>query len=289
MLNQRKELNFGGQNIYIGIDVHLKSWTVTILTETQPHKTFTQPAQAEVLSAYLNKHFPNATYHSAYEAGFCGFSVHYQLLECGINNIVINPSDVPTSQKEKWQKNDPVDSRKIARSLRSKELTAIHVPDKKALSDRSLIRMRSSLVKDMTRFKLRLKAFLYFYGITFPKEFENSCSHWTRRFMKWLQEDILLEPSAQEALNLFIKEVENQRILLLEVNKKIRHLCKTQVYKNNIDLLQSIPGIGITGAVVLMTHIENISRFKNTDHFASYVGLIPNSHSSGERTYYRNR
>jgi hypothetical protein len=33
MLIQRKELNFEGQNIYVGIDVHLKSWTVTILTE----------------------------------------------------------------------------------------------------------------------------------------------------------------------------------------------------------------------------------------------------------------
>ena len=155
MLNQRKELNFEGQNIYIGIDVHLKSWTVTILTETMPHKTFTQPPQAQILSAYQNEHFPNADYYSAYEAGFCGFSAHYHLQECGINNIVINPSDVPTSQKEKWQKNDPVDSRKIARALRSKELIAIHVPDKKSLSDRSLIRMRSSLVKDMTRFKLR--------------------------------------------------------------------------------------------------------------------------------------
>ena len=29
---QRKELNFEGQNIYIGIDVHLKTWHVSILT-----------------------------------------------------------------------------------------------------------------------------------------------------------------------------------------------------------------------------------------------------------------
>ena len=31
---QRKELNFEGQNIYIGIDVHLKTWHVSILTES---------------------------------------------------------------------------------------------------------------------------------------------------------------------------------------------------------------------------------------------------------------
>lgn len=40
---QRNELNFEGQNIYAGIDVHLKSWTVTILTEYLHHKNFSQP------------------------------------------------------------------------------------------------------------------------------------------------------------------------------------------------------------------------------------------------------
>ena len=31
---QSKKINFNGQNIYIGIDVHLKSWSVTIMTES---------------------------------------------------------------------------------------------------------------------------------------------------------------------------------------------------------------------------------------------------------------
>ena len=100
MLQQRNELDFNGQNIYVGIDVHLKSWTVTILTETQPHKTFSQPPKPEVLAGYLEKHFPNGSYHSAYEAGFSGFWAHYRLMSLGIKNIVINPADVPTTQKE---------------------------------------------------------------------------------------------------------------------------------------------------------------------------------------------
>ncbi|KAA6323338.1 hypothetical protein EZS27_027208, partial [termite gut metagenome] len=28
MQKQRKELNFKGENIYVGIDVHLKSWSI---------------------------------------------------------------------------------------------------------------------------------------------------------------------------------------------------------------------------------------------------------------------
>ncbi|KAA6352481.1 hypothetical protein EZS27_000183 [termite gut metagenome] len=128
MPEQRKELTYEGQNIYVGIDVHLKSWTVSIQTETLHHKTFTQPANVSILVHYLREHFPCGNYHSVYEAGFSGFWVHYKFKEIGINNIVINPADVPTSQKEQLQKDDPTDSRKLARSLRAGSLTAIHVP-----------------------------------------------------------------------------------------------------------------------------------------------------------------
>lgn len=72
MLMQRKELSFEGQNIFIGIDVHLKSWTVSIFTEKLFHKTFTQPPKVESLKKYLDFNFPNANYYSVYEAGFSG-------------------------------------------------------------------------------------------------------------------------------------------------------------------------------------------------------------------------
>ena len=40
----------------------------------------------------------------------------------GINNIVVNVRDVPTSQKEKLHNDDKVDSKKLGRSLRNGEL-----------------------------------------------------------------------------------------------------------------------------------------------------------------------
>ncbi|KAA6324902.1 hypothetical protein EZS27_025821 [termite gut metagenome] len=49
MPGQRKELTYEGQNIYVWIDVHLKSRTVSIQTETLHHKTCTQPANVSVL------------------------------------------------------------------------------------------------------------------------------------------------------------------------------------------------------------------------------------------------
>jgi transposase len=284
MQTQKTGLDFKGQNIFVGIDVHLKSWAVTILTDHLVHKTFTQPASADTLSNYLERNFPGADYYSVYEAGFSGFWTHYKLKDMGINNIVINPADVPTSQKEHLQKDDPTDSRKLARSLRSGDLKAIYVPGQSTLEDRSLVRLRAALVKDMVRFKQRIKSFLYFYGISFPPEFEKSGTHWSKRFMKWLNEGVSLEhESGTQALKILVQEAEQQRKLLLEVYRKIRLLSKSEKYAVNIALLRSIPGIGLITSITFLTEIENIERFKNTDHFAGFVGLVPNYHSSGEK------
>jgi transposase len=285
MQRQITTLDFKGQNIFVGIDVHLKSWTVTILTEELTHKTFTQPASAEVLYNYLNRNFPGGDYNSVYEAGFSGFWAHYKLKEMGINNIVTNPADVPTSQKEHLQKDDPTDSRKLARSLRNNELKAIFVPNPAILEDRSLVRMRATLVKDMTRFKQRIKSFLYFYGISYPPQFERSGTHWSKRFMKWLEEEVSLQhDSGTQAFKILVQEAEQQRKLLLEVLKKIRLLSRSEKYAKNIALLRTIPGIGLITAITFLVEIENIERFENTDHFAGFVGLVPNRHSSGPKT-----
>jgi transposase len=284
MQTQRTELNFKGQKLFIGIDVHLKSWTVTILTEYLFYKTFTQPASVEALFNYLNRNFPGATYYSVYEAGFSGFWAHYKLMGMGIQNIVVNAADVPTSQKEHLQKDDPTDSRKLARSLRSGDLKAIYIPGPSTLGDRSLVRMRATLIKDMIRFKQRIKSFLYFYGIAYPPEFERSGTHWSKRFMKWLGEEVSLQHEAgDQALKILLQEATQQRKLLLEVTRKIRLLAGSEKYSKNMALLRTIPGIGFITSITFLTEIEEIKRFENTDHFAGFVGLIPNRHSSGEK------
>ena len=93
------KLDYSGQNIYIGLDTHLKSWKTTIRVGDTFYKTFSQDPEAKVLSNYLGKNFPGGNYHSAYEAGFTGFKAHRELTRLGINNIVVNPADIPTTDK----------------------------------------------------------------------------------------------------------------------------------------------------------------------------------------------
>lgn len=281
---QSNGLNFKGQNIYVGIDVHLKSWTVSILTEKLHHKTFSQPPCVEALSGYLHQHFPGANYRSVYEAGFSGFWAHYQLEREGISNIVVNPADVPTSRKESISKTDSVDSRKLARSLRGGELAGIHIPKEDTLEARTLLRSRDCIVKDLSRMKQRVKSLLYFYGIKYPPQFEKSGTHWSRAFMRWLREDVKLSTEAgMEGLGLLLDSVDSQRKLLLEATRKLRNLSRCERYVQDYELLRSVPGIGTITALSLLVEVEDIRRFPNSDKLAGYIGLVPTTHSSGEK------
>ena len=57
---QKYKFSFKGQNIYVGIDVHLKTWHVTTLTESGYKYSFAQHSDAKELFDRLNKKFPDA-------------------------------------------------------------------------------------------------------------------------------------------------------------------------------------------------------------------------------------
>jgi transposase len=280
---QVKKIDFTGQNIFVGFDVHKNSWRVTVMAEDVIYKTFTQPAEPAVLNNYLERNFPGGRYHSAYEAGFCGYWIHNKLLSYGIKSIVVNPADIPTTDKERVQKEDSRDSRKIARSLSNGTLTPIYIPSLKTQKDRSLLRTRSMLVKDMTRYKNRIKSFLYFYGINIDDVFSKPQTHWTKRFIMWLKGIDTGEESGNKTLRVLIGEVEHLRASILDVTREMRQLSQTEEYNEHIKLLKSIPGIGLITAMTILTELETITRFSNLDKMCGYIGLVPSTKSSGEK------
>jgi len=48
-------------------------------------------------------------------------------------------------------------------------------------------------------------------------------------------------------------------------------------------LLKTISGIGLISAMFILTEVEDINRFPNAERFASFIGLILMSHSSGDK------
>lgn len=279
-MNKNKELDFTDKTIYIGLDVHRKTWKVCILLEDMMYKEFCQPPDPEVLSNYLKKHFPRGTYKSVYEAGFCGFWIHDGLTERGIENIVVNAADVPTTNKEKKQKTDKRDARKLAKSLRGGQLEAIHVPLRELLEHRSLVRLRDRQVKDIVRTKNRIKAHLHFFGIELPERF-GKCN-WSGKFLGWLASLELETYVGKIVLESLLDQLRSQRKLLLQTNRNLRSLSQTSTYEKRSELLLSVPGIGLVGTMKILTELGDISRFRGLKRLAAYVGFIPCTSSSGE-------
>lgn len=282
---QRNELDFKGQKFYCGIDIHKKNWAVTIATDEILLKTFNQNADPAALVKFLNRNYPGGTYLAGYESGYFGFNLHRYLKEKGIDCQVIHAADIPTTHKEKDQKRDPLDSRKIARVLRTGESKSIWVPPVCLEQDRQLLRIRRTLVKDQTRIKNRIKAFLQIHGIKYPEVFSNNRSHWSKRFIDWLEEIQLKETTGTETLQSLVRNLNFIRNEILVISRKIRALSLQERYNTAHSRLIEIPGIGVLTAMIILTEIGDIHRFKNVDSFRSFIGLIPSSHSSGEKEY----
>jgi len=275
---------FKDQPFYVGIDDHKKNWTVTILSETFEHKTMSQNPDSELLASYLKRNFPGAIYHAVYEAGFSGFNTCRKLNDLGIKCIVVHPADVPTTQKEKEQKTDKADSRKLARSLRSDEFEAIHVPDQELEADRSLVRQRVRVAKDLSRTKNRVKSLLFQFGIHIPDRFTSSQTrYWSKPYLNWLMELPIEKKSLKKTLDNYILIGKTQRENLLLVTRQIRELSQTDNYKNNYQLLLSLPGIGSTTSMYILTQFGDIKRFLRLDDLCNYVGLVPSMHGSGDK------
>lgn len=283
MQTQVTKLNFEGKNIYIGLDTHKKSWKVSLYTDEIALKTFTQDPKPDLLVNYLSKNYPNATYYCAYEAGFCGFWIQKALTKKGVNCIVVNPSDIPTTHKEKEFKTDPRDCRKIARSLRGNELEPIYVPTDVGLGARNIVRLYHDTAKNLTRYKNKIKGLLNFYGIDYPVEFQQENTHWSNSFHSWLKQIEFNEENITWTFQYYVQEYLKAKEQKLLATRKVRKLSKEERYSKLVYLLRTIPGIGLITAMIILTEIENIDRFKNLDSLCGYIGIIPTTKSTGEK------
>jgi transposase len=275
-----KELNFSGQSIFCGLDIHKKSWQVNIRTEDFELEHFSQPPCAEMLVRHLMNRYPGASYRIVYEAGFCGFSVQRSLKQAGLDCILVNPADVPSSDKEKKRKQDRIDARKLGRQLAAGSLTGIYIPSIELEHARSLVRQRSRLVWDQTRCKNRIWHLLMFSGLQL--EADTYYSYWSRRFITALQLLPCPTVALKQTLNLAIEEYLQVRKLLGEASRQIRMLSTQADIASILNILLSIPGIGMVNAMIIITELQDMKRFETLDLLCSYVGIVPDTASSGE-------
>ena len=156
--------NYTGKKVYLGIDVHKKTYAVTAICEGRVAKKDTLIADPKRLIAYCHKFFPEAEIESAYETGFCGFCLHRSLEEAGFKNKIIHAAGIEIAAGDKV-KTDKKDSLKLATHLSLGRLKGIYVPSKEREDYRALTRVRETFVNHRRRFGCQLKAILFQQGL----------------------------------------------------------------------------------------------------------------------------
>ncbi len=279
MQTKNSKLDFSGQDIYIGIDVHLRSWSVTILSKELEHKTYTMTPGAKGLSNYLHKYFPGGKYLCVYEAGFSGFWIQRELTREGINCIIVNAADVPTRDKDRKSKTDTIDSRKLAQSLRSKQIKGIYLPTELDVDSRTLLRTRRLFVQNQTRTKNRIKGFLYYNGIHINAE--KIQQYWSAGYMKQIETLDNLNASTKQSILLLLDDLKHTQATIKNLDHKIKILSQSARYRQQAELLTTVPGLGVLTTMIILTEIIDINRFSKYDDLCSFAGLMPTEHSSG--------
>lgn len=266
--------DYSGQKVFIGIDVHKKTYSVTAVMDQQVVKKDTIPASPEGLLVYLKKYFSQACIRSAYEAGFCGFSLHRTLNTHGIANIVVHPASIEIASRERV-KTDRRDSQKIAIQLAAGRLKMVHVPEEKREDQRLISRYRETLVREKNRKANQIKSLLYYIG-------KMPSGETPRTSKKWLNIVLKLELSIDQrfCLEKLVKQWNDLENQIKEVDEKFSEQAKEEGKLEAI--YRSVPGIGPTAARILANELGDMSQFSNERGLFSYTGLTPREYSSGE-------
>lgn len=267
--------NYIGKDVFIGIDVHKKTYSVAAICEGVLMKRDRLIAKPEVLLDYLDKYFLGATIRTAYEAGFSGFGLHRFLKKNHILNIVVHPASIEINSRDKV-KTDKRDAIKIAKQLSDGRLKSIYIPTPEREDYRELTRLRDKIVKERTRVANSIKAKAHYYGLIDPEDNKIVSAKW----IKWLLINNSLSTNARYCLQYLSDEWSRHT----EKIKEIERLISIQATKDSgIELVyRSAPGIGPAAARLLANELGDMSQFSSERALSSYTGLTPCEYSSGE-------
>ena len=115
-------MSYAGEKIYVGIDVHKDTYSVTCICNKAVVKRATVKTDPTGFSHSLQAWFKGAAIDTVYEAGFSAFVLHRALTKVGIKNILVNPASLAVAANDKV-KTDKRDSRKLATDLADGRLT----------------------------------------------------------------------------------------------------------------------------------------------------------------------
>ena len=273
MKNSSTDNTYVGKKVFIGIDVHKRTYSVVSVMEGVVIKKWQTSASPEKLATQLNSYYSGAEIYTAYEAGFSGFVLHRTLELAGINSIVVNPGSIEVALHNRV-KTDKRDALKIATLLEAKRLRAIRIPSEENEQERILSRTREQLISERSRMQNMIRMRGHQFGLIAPED-RRTMSH------QFVTELIEASPSSEFSLAIraywqIWKSIDAEiKIIEQELKKQAKSDPNEEVYR-------SAPGVGPVSARVLSNELGDMSQFANERQLFSYTGLTPSEHSSGD-------
>jgi transposase len=254
--------------VCLGLDVHERQITVVRQVDglqPQPAQRFTREGLLRWVGRMIA---PGAAVHSCYEAGCFGYSLHRELCAAGVNNHVIAP--------ENWcgaAKTDKRDAREMCLRLEGyirgnrRALCVIRVPSVEEEARREEGRQRERMLKERQRAAHRGGGLLRKAGRPVPAQ-------WWRPG-PWAQLSAQLDEGLCLALAVWQQQAVHYEALQAAARQKLAE-------KGRRGQAGLPAGLGGLTWELLGGEILDWSRFANRRAVASYTGLCPGEHSSGE-------
>lgn len=257
---------------YIGLDVHYRTSTFSILDSTG-REIKTQSVRGSVAKVVesLKAISKQDQLSICYEASI-GYGKLFDDLSQFARVSVAHPGDLRLIFRSK-QKNDRIDAARLAKLLYLDEVPKVHVPSIDVRAWRELIETRRRTIDKRTMTKNALKAILRSRHIELSFK---GRSLWTKKGRAWL-EGLELDSSAQLRRMLLLCELDQ---LDLHVKRLTHELDEIGSKRDDVRRLMTIPGVGPRTAECLLAYIDDISRFARTNQVSSYFGLVPCQDSS---------
>ena len=273
----------GGHAAYIGLDVHKETIAIAVAEPGRGEPIYrgeiaNTAKKVAKLIAKLSEAYDGGLLLFCYEAGPCGYVLYRQLIASGHDCQVVAPSRIPKAAGERI-KTDRRDALKLARLLRSGDLSAVWVPDREQERMRDLSRARDDLKAQERTARQQLNAFLLRHGYHWAK----GKSRWTPAHENWLAGLKLDDPWQQVALQTYIDAERAAGERVAQLTDQLMRALPEWSLAPVVDSLVALRGIDTLAAIVLLAELGDISRFDSPKQLMAFLGLVPSEHSSGGR------
>jgi transposase len=164
------------------------------------------------------------------------------------------------------KKTDRIDAKKLATLLFIEEIPQVYVPSVNVRSWRTMINHRNHLANDRKSFKNSIRSFLRHRGIQTPK------SLWSKAGMAWFKDLSFEIPIDAVQRDTLVVRLETTITMIKRVEQELKKIADKHP---GVQLLMTIPGVGIRTAEAVMAYIDDPKRFRRTQSIGGYFGMVP--------------